>query len=269
MGSCNLCNVAGDIHTVTVAPKPPVDNPTHFALELSDLRSSTYLVVQDYTIGSNYLSEGSCIMTESTVSLTSAFSILRASNAITKAFQRTAELSFIDFLGFSTCEGGGELVLPTELAQVDNITGFPYLLAQPSSVSSKPKNFDNTTMTPDKSIDTAFTTLLSSLSDQSVSPLQVFTTAATQSSAENATSNEGLQTGSKIGIGVSVPSVALFLLLFGYFLWQRQQFLNQKPNRQPEELDNDGAAQGAAQEVHAETRRVEVEGDGAIHEMTD
>ncbi|KAI4213356.1 MAG: hypothetical protein LQ351_004097 [Letrouitia transgressa] len=266
-GICGeFCGVDGDIQTVIEAPKPPVDNPTRFALQPSEFQPSTYLVFQFYTIRSDYFSEGNCISTDKTGSLTSAFSILRPSDANTKAFQGTAELSFIDFLGFTTCTRKMTPTIETLGADISFVTA-PLISTVSRPESSEPQNFQN--MIRSSPIDTATTTLASSASDRPRSSLQSSTIEPTGGSAVTTAPNESLSTGPKIGIGIGVPVFAFSLLLLGYLLWQRRRNLKQKLNRQPEELDNDSMYHGVPQEIHAETRRLEVEGDGGIHELVD
>ena len=76
-----------------------------------------------YSITSAYSSNGVCITTSGApVTLSSAYTETLVSANGQVVLDANGEKSFIDFLGFSTCSGGGENVVPTALIQVTNTT---------------------------------------------------------------------------------------------------------------------------------------------------
>ena len=76
-----------------------------------------------YSITSAYESNGVCITTSGApVTLSSAYTETLISANGQVVLDANGEKSFIDFLGFSTCSGGGENVVPTALIQVTNTT---------------------------------------------------------------------------------------------------------------------------------------------------
>ena len=76
-----------------------------------------------YSITSAYKSNGVCITTSGApVKLSSAYTETLVSANGQVVLDANGEKAFIDFLGFSTCSGGGENVNPTALIQVLNTT---------------------------------------------------------------------------------------------------------------------------------------------------
>ena len=76
-----------------------------------------------YSITSAYASNGVCITTSGApVTLSSAYTETLVSANGQVVLDANGEKSFIDFLGFSSCSGGGENVVPTALIQVTNTT---------------------------------------------------------------------------------------------------------------------------------------------------
>ena len=76
-----------------------------------------------YSITSAYASNGVCITTSGPpVTLSSAYTETLVSANGQVVLDANGEKAFIDFLGFSTCSGGGENVVPTALIQITNTT---------------------------------------------------------------------------------------------------------------------------------------------------
>ena len=76
-----------------------------------------------YSITSAYMTNGVCVTTSGApVKLSSAYTETLVSANGQVVLDANGEKAFIDFLGFSTCSGGGENVVPTALVQVTNTT---------------------------------------------------------------------------------------------------------------------------------------------------
>lgn len=76
-----------------------------------------------YSITSGYLSNGLCYTTsESAVQVFPAYSEILTSANGRVTLDANGQQSFIDYLSFSTCSGGGENVVGTALIQVMNTT---------------------------------------------------------------------------------------------------------------------------------------------------
>lgn len=76
-----------------------------------------------YSITSAYSSNGVCITTSGApVTLSSAYTETLVSANGQVVLDANGEKAFINFLGFSTCSGGGENVVPTALIQITNTT---------------------------------------------------------------------------------------------------------------------------------------------------
>ncbi len=69
------------------------------------------------------MSNGACVTTSGTAFvLSSAYTQTLPSANGQVTLDAAGEQSFIDSLGFTTCSGGGEIVVPTALVQVKNLT---------------------------------------------------------------------------------------------------------------------------------------------------
>ena len=69
------------------------------------------------------MSNGICITTSGApVKLSSAYTETLVSANGQVVLDANGEKAFIDFLGFSTCSGGGENIVPTALIQITNTT---------------------------------------------------------------------------------------------------------------------------------------------------
>ncbi len=76
-----------------------------------------------YSITSAYLSNGICVTTSgSPIPVSPAYSEILSSANGRVTLDVNGQQSFIDYLGFSTCSGGGENVVATALVQVLNTT---------------------------------------------------------------------------------------------------------------------------------------------------
>jgi len=84
---------------------------------------TAYNVFTAYSITSAYSSNGVCITTSGApVTLSSAYTETLVSANGQVVLDANGQKAFIDFLGFSTCSGGGENVVPTALIQITNTT---------------------------------------------------------------------------------------------------------------------------------------------------
>ena len=76
-----------------------------------------------YSITSAYTSNGICVTTSGPpIQVSPAYSETLTSANGRVTLDVNGQQSFIDYLGFSTCSGGGENVIPTALIQVQNTT---------------------------------------------------------------------------------------------------------------------------------------------------
>jgi len=94
---------------------------------------TAYNVFTAYSVTSATLSDGICVTDKgSQIVLSSAYTeVLSSANG--KVFlDQNGEQQFINFLGFSTCSGGGESVVPTALVQVTNVTATTTTTGGPS-----------------------------------------------------------------------------------------------------------------------------------------
>jgi len=84
---------------------------------------TAYNVFTAYSITSAYLSNGVCTITSgSAITLPSAYSEILPEASGKVYLDAGGQQSFIDYLGFTTCSGGGVNIQPTALIQVTNTT---------------------------------------------------------------------------------------------------------------------------------------------------
>ena len=88
------------------------------------LQSPTaYNVFTAYSVTSATLSDGICVTDKgSAIQLSSAYTEILPSASGKVYLDQSGEQQFVDFLGFTSCSGGGESVVPTALVQVTNVT---------------------------------------------------------------------------------------------------------------------------------------------------
>jgi len=88
------------------------------------LQSPTaYNVFTAYSVTSATLSDGICKTDKgSAIQLSSAYTEVLSSASGRVYLDQNGEQQFINFLGFTSCSGGGESVVPTALVQVTNVT---------------------------------------------------------------------------------------------------------------------------------------------------
>ena len=80
-------------------------------------------ILAAYSITSAYTSNGVCVTTSgSAIPVSPAYSEILSSANGRVTLDVNGQQSFIDYLGFSTCSGGGEHVVATAFAQVFNTT---------------------------------------------------------------------------------------------------------------------------------------------------
>ena len=111
------------------------------ACKLTTNRQSptAYNVFTAYSVTSAYLSNGLCVTTSgSKIELTSAYSEILPTASGKVYLDANGQQDFIDHLGFHSCSGGGENIVPTALIQVMNttatqVTTFSGILAAQSA----------------------------------------------------------------------------------------------------------------------------------------
>ena len=88
------------------------------------LQSPTaYNVFTAYSVTSATLSDGICVTDKgSAMTLSSAYTEVLSTASGRVYLDQNGEQQFINFLGFTSCSGGGESVVPTALVQVQNTT---------------------------------------------------------------------------------------------------------------------------------------------------
>ena len=88
------------------------------------LQSPTaYNVFTAYSVTSATLSDGICVTDKgSAITLSSAYTEVLSTASGRVYLDQNGEQQFINFLGFTSCSGGGESVVPTALVQVSNVT---------------------------------------------------------------------------------------------------------------------------------------------------
>lgn len=85
-----------------------------------ELHAYSYIA---YSVTSAFESNGVCVTTSGTpITLPTAYSEVLSSANDRVTLDANGQQAFIDFLGFSTCSGGGEKFNPTALIQVKNTT---------------------------------------------------------------------------------------------------------------------------------------------------
>ena len=105
------------------------------------LQSPTaYNVFTAYSVTSATLSDGICVTDKgSAITLSSAYTEILSSASGQVHLDQNGEEQFINFLGFTSCSGGGESVVPTALVQVTNVTATTTSTnaASPSAASTE------------------------------------------------------------------------------------------------------------------------------------
>lgn len=139
------------------------------------------IVFTAYSVTSAYLSEGVCVTTSGeAITLDTPYSFLPPKSVASSDFQRAAGFSFIDYLGFSTCRGSGDAIVPTPLAG----NGTSVSVLSLSVVSSSPTS----------------------------------TAVSSQPSAPNSPAQPRLDSKAKVGVGISVPIALAGLVFLGFFV---------------------------------------------------
>ncbi|KAG8529155.1 uncharacterized protein KY384_005790 [Bacidia gigantensis] len=194
-----------------------------------------------YSITSNFLSDGNCITTSGAPStLSSPYTVLSPTTVAETDFPSYAGSQFRDFLGFSTCFGGGELIAPTPIAPV----ATPTMLYNDSNPSSSQN--------------------LSDMRPQISSNSQITKSSSTSRLAKPA----------GIGVGIAVPSAIILILLISAFVFRnfRRRRLRRKNEMSKSEksplADNTQAYLQQKPELEAEEQqRHELDGQQKFHEL--
>ena len=204
----------------------------------------SYVVFTAYSITSEYSSNNTCVTTSGpAISVLPPFSVLRPASVPASEFQTTAEVSFIDHLGFASCSGSGELVASTALINGSLPIGPLTSAIAASTETTIPGNATGPTLPSSR--------------------------------------HYSLDSQARIGIGVGIPAAVVTIFLLALLSWRRAR-KNKKANvlkgedtvpednqpylQQKAELE---AEEKRKHELEAEERRYELDGESRIHEMLD
>ena len=240
---CEGCQLTA----ATAAASPDVAT-THSGIR-TVLPRASYIVFTAYSITSVYLSEGVCVTTSGMpISVVPPYSVLRPTSSPVSDFHSVAKSSLLAYLGSGACIGEGEEVTSTALTSIALLNGSLPTGSLPSANSTSTK-----------------------------APISGSSTVNPVSGSRHQTLGEQ----AKIGIGIAIPFVVGALLMLALLLWRRyrknkganaattdhvasegvQPYLQQKPELEAEERGK--------QELDAEERRYELDGESGIHEVSD
>ena len=92
-------------------------------LTISRTSPTPYNVISAYSITSAYKSNDACVtISESAFTLATAYTETLPSASGRVTLDAAGEQAFINFVGFSSCSGGGESIVPTALVQIRDAT---------------------------------------------------------------------------------------------------------------------------------------------------
>ncbi len=233
---------------------------------------NSYVLFTAYGIRSTYVSKEICTVTSSSqVLMEPYFSINKPPNAEPTAFQSSAFSKFIDFLGFSTCGLGVNVVedIPTNTVNLADSTLLSFAsVSTPSDTSSESANYSNTLASTAPGINP----------NTPILPSRTFDGPSS-----------GINTGAKVAIGAFIPVIGIASLSFvTIYLWRKrrraqstksnkntsdslddtQPYLQQKAELDSEErrqLELD--AQELRYEMDGAVEMYELEGSGDSHEV--
>ena len=242
---CGLCQIGA-----ATAAASHNDTTAHTGISTVSPTAS-YIVFTAYSITSEYSTNGRCLTTTGVpVQAVPPYSILRPPSTPASDFVSIAGSSFLDYLGFSSCSGPAEDVIPINLT--------PTTLAN-GSVSFVTSSLPSANSTSTKASISGTST---------VKPVP-------------GSRHQTLDEQAKIGMGIAIPFGVGALLSLALLLWRRyrkdkgakvataehvasegvQPYLQQKPELESEEKRK--------QELDAEERRYELDGENRTHEMSD
>lgn len=204
---------------------------------INGVPSRSYIVMTAYSVTSAYLSEGVCVTTSGApVDLPTPYSIAMPTSADNLDVQAIAASSFLDYLGFTTCGGSGEEVIPIPLTSINGTLqtippSSPALLTTSVAMTSSP------------------------------SPLET-------AKADSAPTHPTKQV--KVSIGIAVPVVAILLLSIAYLLEQKFR-KNNKPDaplgKETSERDSQPYLQKKAELEAEENRKYELDAQQRQYEL--
>lgn len=264
MSGCDSC-------TVAVGTSGAVDDLGGASTSLA----STIVFTSAY-IESDYPSDGKCSISQAYFTqITPYFTATRSGSVGDDQFQSDAAFAFATFLGLTSCSPSIKNVV---LAQVENLTstttdsfdGVPAIASGSTlNLLSRTSAFSSTVVTTAPSSNTSSSNNTSPSSSTSTPPPP----------AKTSSSKASLSTDAKIGISFAAFGVVLILILsaLATYLIRRRRKRKQKlegkstpsesdqPYFQPKgELDAEGNVKA---ELHAESRRNELDGENEIHEL--
>ncbi len=209
----------------------------------------TYIIISAYSITSAYISSGQCTTSSgNAITLQTPFSLTKPSATDSALFQVVAETSFINFLGFSSCSGSGQKIVPTAL-----VSATPYKITATASALGNTASSMNITSSTSKSLITPHSTGIIS----------------TPSSSSIPTSKPNQQT-IKILAGVAVPLGSIAISALGISLWRiyRQRRHAKTVNQNlPNQTDSPAFLQRKAELEAEERQRSELHGEDVRHEL--
>lgn len=244
-----------------------IANYTHFSVSQTEFKqqgqitfdpsSSTpkpFIAFDGYSIITQFKSDSVCITeTGSEVVLGDGFTVPDPTASFDSAKQlQIAELSFIHFIGFSNCSGGGANVVPLSLEFVTPEQPFTSVSLKSSIRSS--------------SISTARTASLNSTSSTFLEPSVTSSQSQIQPTGPApvflSSSSIKLHTNAKVAIGVLIPVFVILILSVGVFLLRKYRRSRQIPGPRAELREDQ-----ARQEMETTVRRLEPESKALRHEL--
>ncbi|KAL8786265.1 MAG: hypothetical protein Q9195_008289 [Heterodermia aff. obscurata] len=219
-------------------------------------RFSSSIVFNAYSVTSAHITNGQCVTTSgSPITLPTPYSFTVNTLLPSSQFQSSAFAAFIDFLGFTSCVGGGEYVSEVSLVSVDNVTATTSQSSE-SILPSETRLFNSS--------------VTSTLSSQQTSP--------SAPAVQRQEPSTGLRPQAKIGIaiGASLSGIIILFLALRDFRRYRKRKIRDGAERQEATSEEDQpyfqqkgeleAEERRKYELEAEERRYELE-ENEIKEM--
>ncbi len=231
----------------------------------SATRQASFLVFSGYNIASEYSTNGQCQFTlGDIISVSPVYSVSQPAKVNSTKFQSTARQSFYNYLGFSTCSGGGVgVAVVTDLASLPGAT----LLATP--IASNPSPSTPVISGPDQNSTQAISTGIGGQNSSSAS-------VSTHSSGSYHKRVE-------VANAVAIPVAFLGLALLGFLLYRRRK--NQKASKEDDPISQNlesspedlqpylqqkaelEAEEKRKHELEARERRYEIGNEGERYEL--
>ena len=229
-----------------------------------------YIIYTAYSATSATLKGGSCSTGSGTrLFLPTPFSVAVPISLNPVYYLSSANHKFVDFLGFSSCNGGGDNAEPTVLS---------FLSGGDVSIAFTSENITTPSASATISISSGATTFLttSTKSFSSTAAAGSTNVAPTSTSPALVTSSNGLSKASRIAIGVVIPIACIALaaiiafILIRYRNGKRRAVLNEK-NGENDGQKTDSSSpyfQNKAELEDEERRKHELEANGVRYEMS-